>query len=106
MISSLLNCLCNQKELSPSMAAPFFGVICPGDMADQGVACEAFVAQIFTEKMLWQNLKEFFKLCIGKIAEKQALGDKAYIHLVLSKIGGACCASPSSCEDEYLYGLD
>ena len=36
----------------------------------------------------------------------QASDNTAYIYLVLSEIWVRCCASPSSCEDEYLYGLD
>ena len=44
--------------------------VCPGDMADQGGAFLAFLAQIFTETLLWQNLKELFRLHIGKIAGK------------------------------------
>ena len=37
-IGSLLNCLCTSKELRPAPAALFFGVVCPGDPVQQGVA--------------------------------------------------------------------
>ena len=42
-------------------------MVCPGDMADQGVE---FLTQIFTEKLLWQNSNELCRLHIGKIAGK------------------------------------
>ena len=56
---------------------PFFGVVCPGDMADQGVSFLAFLGQIFTEKYPWKSLKEFVRLHKGKIAGK---GQKSLRH--------------------------
>ena len=69
-IASFLNCLCTLQKLWPATAALFFGVVCPWDMADQGVAFLAFLAHIITEKLLWQQFWEGFNLHIGQIARK------------------------------------
>ena len=48
-----------------------FGVGCPGDIGDQGVTLLAFLAQIFTEKLIWQNWRgKQIRLHIGKIVRK------------------------------------
>ena len=42
---------------SAAPAALPFGVVCPGDLADQGVLILASLAQVFTEKLTRQNWK-------------------------------------------------
>ena len=56
-IASLLNSLCTSRELRPAPAALPFDVVCPGDLADQGVVILASLAQVFTEKLTRQNWK-------------------------------------------------
>ena len=69
-IASFLNSLCTYRELRPAPAALRFGMGCPGDLVEQGVAFLASLARVFTEKLTQQNWKLLFKLHIGEIVGK------------------------------------
>ena len=47
-----------------------FGLRGPGDLAQQEVVSIAFLAQVFSEILSWQNVKEFVYPKIGEIEEK------------------------------------
>ena len=79
-IESFLNCLCTKKELRTAPAALFFDVVCHGDMADNGVAFLAFVAQIFTEKLQRQNSKNVQTSYGKKNCKKESIQKSFHRH--------------------------